>query len=283
MLASEPFDEIRITVGAAASVLARTNVAYAFSSATAGPGVVAGGLSVGGGLLGSCAGCSLLNPGAVIDADLTNRAALVVAPGASGSAYLDVSLAVQAGPLTVGFVIDSGLSDDDLRAAVQLGTFLNGTQVETSTAATLRIRALGGGLRVVEFEATAALDEVRIRLSALPGGGGAQILVASVSVAGVTTAGEGDAPGVATAELLAATPNPMQSSATIGLRLATGETVRVALYDALGRRVAVLHDGPLAAGMTEFRIDRAGLAAGVYVYRADGSTFALARRLTVLR
>jgi len=61
----------------------------------------------------------------------------------------------------------------------------------------------------------------------------------------------------------------------------------VSAYDALGRRVAVLHGGPLAAGVHEFALDAASLAPGVYVVRATANTEAGAvvrsDRLTVAR
>ena len=58
--------------------------------------------------------------------------------------------------------------------------------------------------------------------------------------------------------------------------------MRVELYDALGRRVAVLHDGTLAAReATALRVPTAGLAAGAYVVRVSGEHFTDARRLTV--
>ena len=55
----------------------------------------------------------------------------------------------------------------------------------------------------------------------------------------------------------------------------------VAVYDALGRRVATVHDGPVAAEQA-FTVDVSGLPAGVYVVRASGGV-ASAQRFTVVR
>jgi hypothetical protein len=56
------------------------------------------------------------------------------------------------------------------------------------------------------------------------------------------------------------------------------------VYDVLGRRVAVLHDGPLAAERTErLALSAQGLASGVYLVRVAGEAFTATRRLTVVR
>ena len=82
---------------------------------------------------------------------------------------------------------------------------------------------------------------------------------------------------------LAVWPNPAAGAATVSLTLPkSAEQVRLVLYDALGREVAVLHDGPLAAGAHEVSLDAAGLAPGAYVVRAEGVA-APPTRLTVLR
>ena len=68
----------------------------------------------------------------------------------------------------------------------------------------------------------------------------------------------------------------------VTLSVAEAQAVTVAVYDALGRRVALLHEGPLAPGQ-EHRLtfDGSGLPAGVYVVRAVGETFSDTRVLTL--
>lgn len=79
-------------------------------------------------------------------------------------------------------------------------------------------------------------------------------------------------------------PNPVTSRARLAVRVAEAGPVRVAAYDALGREVAVLHDGVLAAGEHEVRFDAAGLAPGPYVVRAStAGGRAAARTVTVAR
>ncbi|WP_412069034.1 T9SS type A sorting domain-containing protein [Rubrivirga sp. IMCC43871] len=78
---------------------------------------------------------------------------------------------------------------------------------------------------------------------------------------------------------LAVYPNPTAGRATVALSGMAG-TVRVAVYDALGREVARLHEGVVAAG-AEWPVDR--LAPGVYVVRAEGPDGVRVRSLTVVR
>lgn len=77
-------------------------------------------------------------------------------------------------------------------------------------------------------------------------------------------------------------PNPTASHATVRFDLPTAQAVRVAVFDVLGRRVAVLHDGPLGAGAHRLHLDAAALPAGVYVVRATGDGLAAMQRFTVV-
>ena len=76
--------------------------------------------------------------------------------------------------------------------------------------------------------------------------------------------------------------NPTAGPVAMDLTVDQARDVRVAVYDAIGRRVAVLHDGPLAAG-THPVAGRLDVAAGAYVVRAEADGATVARRLTVVR
>ena len=98
---------------------------------------------------------------------------------------------------------------------------------------------------------------------------------------GVTTAGE-SAPEAFT--LGTAYPNPATAQATLALRVGTAQRVTATLVDALGRTVATVFDGSLAAGAEQpLVVSTARLSPGLYVVRVQGETFAEARRLTVVR
>ncbi len=63
-------------------------------------------------------------------------------------------------------------------------------------------------------------------------------------------------------------PNPFNPETVIPLTLPEAGRVTVAVYDVLGRRVAVLADGPYAAGRHTLRLDGRRLASGAYLVRA---------------
>jgi hypothetical protein len=96
-------------------------------------------------------------------------------------------------------------------------------------------------------------------------------------------AAEGDAPQAALA-LSAPSPNPSRGAVRMRLTAGTPGPVRVEAFDVLGRRVAVLHDGPLAAGQrVPLVLDASRLAAGAYVVRAVGPEVSAVRRFAVAR
>jgi flagellar hook assembly protein FlgD len=85
------------------------------------------------------------------------------------------------------------------------------------------------------------------------------------------TAVAGDLPG-AGPRLLSAAPNPFNPRTEIKLSLPADGKATVTVYDPRGRRVARLHDGPLAAGEHRLSFDGRGLAgqalpAGLYLVR----------------
>ncbi len=95
-----------------------------------------------------------------------------------------------------------------------------------------------------------------------------------------STAGE-DGLARAAEGLSLVAPNPASGTASFTLRTASTAPVSVAVYDALGRRVAVVHDGPVSAEQA-FSVDVSALPAGVYVVRASGGV-ASSQRFTVVR
>lgn len=87
---------------------------------------------------------------------------------------------------------------------------------------------------------------------------------------------------------LAAGPNPVRDGATIALRLANAGDVRLRVFDVRGRLVRSLQSGWLPAGRHDFAWDARDeggtpVAAGVYLYRADGPGLVASRKLVVAR
>lgn len=68
---------------------------------------------------------------------------------------------------------------------------------------------------------------------------------------------------------LAAAPNPFNPRAWLDLTLARPGPARLAVYDLLGREVAVLCDGPQPAGAQRVVFEGAGLASGLYLARLE--------------
>lgn len=85
-------------------------------------------------------------------------------------------------------------------------------------------------------------------------------------------------------ELTALSPNPTAGTARMALTVEATETVTVQVYDALGRLVATVFSDVVTAGAPRaISVPTAGLSAGAYVVRVQGTSFAEARRLTVTR
>ena len=112
----------------------------------------------------------------------------------------------------------------------------------------------------------------------------------ALALAAMIEAAEAEAAAHATAALPttfalgAAYPNPLTQRATLGVEVPEAATVRVVLYDVLGRRVAVLMDEAVEAGRYEADLRAGSLAAGTYLVRMTADTgFVQTQRLTVVR
>lgn len=91
-------------------------------------------------------------------------------------------------------------------------------------------------------------------------------------------------PGAAPPLVTAPAPNPATTTATFTVEVAEAGPVTVDLVDVLGRRVLVLHDGPLAGGAAHrFRLQAGSLPAGSYVVRVAGGGAVETRRVVVAR
>ena len=101
----------------------------------------------------------------------------------------------------------------------------------------------------------------------------------------ITVSNESDTAPPAAFALGVPYPNPVLDAArtTVPLRLAEAADVRLAVHDVLGREIAVLHDGPLAAGEHALLFDAAALPSGVYLVRASTGAHRATERFTVVR
>ena len=121
-------------------------------------------------------------------------------------------------------------------------------------------------------------DVVYVRLSIVPvAGGDARDAIVGVDLSTLTPSEPGT-PGAGA--ILEVAPNPFRGGAQVTLVPRDGGPVTVDVLDLLGRRVATLHDGPLArATEHRFTLQGATLPAGLYVVRASGAGWAAARRI----
>ncbi len=100
-------------------------------------------------------------------------------------------------------------------------------------------------------------------------------------------AGDGDlcrgAAAPAAFALDAVYPNPVSRTATIRFTLPDASSVRVVVYDALGRERAVLVDETRDAGVHTVSVDASALPSGVYVLRVQAGTHLQSRTFVVQR
>lgn len=79
-------------------------------------------------------------------------------------------------------------------------------------------------------------------------------------------------------------PNPFNPQAHFSLVVPTEQTVRVELFDALGRSVSLLHDGVVEADTpVRFVLQGEDLPSGTYLYRATGETFSEAKQVVLAK
>ena len=78
-------------------------------------------------------------------------------------------------------------------------------------------------------------------------------------------------------------PNPFNPQTTIRYSLPQTSDVRIAVYNVLGQRVALLVDGEQPAGTHVVVFDASGLASGIYFYNMTAGSFTRTRPMVLLR
>ncbi len=90
-------------------------------------------------------------------------------------------------------------------------------------------------------------------------------------------------PVPATLRLIGCYPNPFNPSTTVAFDLPAPSRVRLAVYDVTGREVAVLADGPHAAGHYATKFDGTALATGTYFCRLSAGNQTQFTKLLLLK
>jgi hypothetical protein len=78
-------------------------------------------------------------------------------------------------------------------------------------------------------------------------------------------------------------PNPFNPTTTIGFQLPVGCRVRLALYDMLGRDVAILVNGEKPAGYYSVEWNASRFASGIYFYRLEAGSYVSTKKLMLLQ
>jgi hypothetical protein len=78
-------------------------------------------------------------------------------------------------------------------------------------------------------------------------------------------------------------PNPFNPSTVVSCQLPVASHMRIAVYDILGREVAVLMDEKKEGGRYEVTWDARGCASGVYFYRLSAGSFMATRKMLLVR
>ena len=78
-------------------------------------------------------------------------------------------------------------------------------------------------------------------------------------------------------------PNPFNPSTVISYQLPVSSTVRLSVFDVLGREVAVLVDERMTAGTHQINFDGAALASGVYLYRLEVGNQVQSRKMVLIK
>jgi len=84
--------------------------------------------------------------------------------------------------------------------------------------------------------------------------------------------------------MTSAYPNPFNPQTQFTLTVTEDQQVMVEVYNLLGRRIEVLHDGQLAAGQTyTFSYEAEDVPSGIYLIRVTGEQFVATQRVTLLK
>ena len=78
-------------------------------------------------------------------------------------------------------------------------------------------------------------------------------------------------------------PNPFNPTTTINFALPKAGDVSLVVYDILGRKVAELINGNLAAGYHTINFNASNYASGVYFYRLQAGNFVSVKKLMLLK
>ena len=208
----------------------------------------------------------------------TDALSLDVRPRPEGPVEIDLALQLVRGDVSAGgaarlaWELPEGLPDDWAALLVDRHT---GDEVELreheSAAVTIAPSAA---------HKTGASAHERMAPSIVPSDGRLSRYAIRIGPASAVAGEPGAGPAAA---LGAPFPNPSTGRASLALTLPADADVTAEAIDALGRRVAVLADGPLGAGRHVLELDASRLGTGTYVVRVQAGAETLTRRVVIAR
>ncbi len=78
-------------------------------------------------------------------------------------------------------------------------------------------------------------------------------------------------------------PNPFNPTTTIRFATPENSVVKIQVYDLLGKVIATLHDGRLAAGHHQFTFSGASIPSGIYFYRVESANFNTVKKMMLVK
>ncbi len=78
-------------------------------------------------------------------------------------------------------------------------------------------------------------------------------------------------------------PNPFNPSTNIKFSIPKNEVVKVSLYNSLGKEVAVMQNGYLAAGIYNIEFDFGGFSSGIYYYKMQTSQYTETKKMLMIK
>ncbi len=106
----------------------------------------------------------------------------------------------------------------------------------------------------------------------------------SLAASGLPTGTDED-PLPARITLLGNYPNPFRNETTISLTVPEAAHVTITVYDALGREIETIYQGPMPAGENSVRWNpsEASLSSGLYFYRISDGRRNLSGKMMLMR
>ena len=232
---------------------------------------------------GGFAGAAVVGT-AGVDASGSEYLTFYVRPTTVQAANLPLVLEVNLQEDANGDGVYTGATEDEYQANYRLSTGSGYTLVQIPLASFTDDNSVNAGADD-GFDFSSVINVV-YAIGGIPAGPEFALAFDEIGFStGITVANESDASGLPDGLLLSsAYPNPFVSEARFDVTLERSQSVRIEMFDVLGRQVRLLYEGTLAAQTPHaFEVDGRGLPSGMYLYRVTGETFSQTRSLTLLK